>query len=591
MKLLFVAKDFYQYAGGGEICLKTFLNLFTKEKHFCKLITENQVDEKRVRKLNKYLETIAVPESQLEKEVLDQVNSFKPDFIGGQHYWGIKALARIRNIQIPKIFFLKIINFLEDTPEREFFRLYPLDLIVANSKYSQIMLLKSLGLKSLLSYPLINTNQYLTKTNSKKYITVVNYKKEKGRDILRKIARLLPEQKFLAVRSWEKMTNKGILRENNVTVIGPVKDMRQVYRQTKLLLAPSLLKETFGRVILEAAINGIPVIASNVGGQHEALGEGGILVDNYQNAQTWARLIKKFDERNYYQKISLLAKKRAQKYDYLKECQIVVKTMEELLVQRNKFINKSKIKTKYLFYRLKRFIYFKTKALKTFFKTDPLREIFKFLLLKTKVSTIPASIDFGFDRGGPVDRYYIEKFLKKNKNYIKGRVLEIGDDRYTKKFGDKVVFSDILNVNYDEEGSTVIDDLDKMRNLRKNYYDCFICTHVYPCIFDVQKAVENSLTILKKGGVLLLTVPGICPISLDDYRKWGVYWSFTDMAVKQLLNKVILKKDYQIEIFGNLKAATSFLYGYSWKELPKKDLDKKDIRYQIVIAALVKKNF
>src|SRR3954471_21782846 len=49
--------------------------------------------------------------------------------------------------------------------------------------------------------------------------------------------------------------------------------------------------------------------------------------------------------------------------------------------------------------------------------------------------TTPLSRHFGFDRGTPVDRYYIESFLAENAGAIRGRTLEIGDDEYTHRFG------------------------------------------------------------------------------------------------------------------------------------------------------------
>jgi glycosyltransferase involved in cell wall biosynthesis len=50
-------------------------------------------------------------------------------------------------------------------------------------------------------------------------------------------------------------------------------------------------------------------------------------------------------------------------------------------------------------------------------------------------STRPISLDFGFDRGTPVDRYYVEGFLARHASDIRGRVLEIGDASYSRRFG------------------------------------------------------------------------------------------------------------------------------------------------------------
>jgi len=65
----------------------------------------------------------------------------------------------------------------------------------------------------------------------------------------------------------------------NVTNGGFYHDMREFYRQIKVLLVPSLVPEGFPRIILEAAANGIPAIANNTGGIPEALGESGVLID------------------------------------------------------------------------------------------------------------------------------------------------------------------------------------------------------------------------------------------------------------------------------------------------------------------------
>jgi hypothetical protein len=60
----------------------------------------------------------------------------------------------------------------------------------------------------------------------------------------------------------------------------------------------------------------------------------------------------------------------------------------------------------------------------------------------------PISRTFGFDRATPVDRYYIERFLAENAGDIRGRVLEIGDNAYTVRFGGaRVERSDIMHVD------------------------------------------------------------------------------------------------------------------------------------------------
>src|SRR6185503_497384 len=59
----------------------------------------------------------------------------------------------------------------------------------------------------------------------------------------------------------------------------------------------------------------------------------------------------------------------------------------------------------------------------------------------------PISSGWGSERGQPIDRYYIERFLTTHTRDIQGHVLEIGDNNYTRKFGgDQVTQSDVLHV-------------------------------------------------------------------------------------------------------------------------------------------------
>src|SRR5262249_20325346 len=77
----------------------------------------------------------------------------------------------------------------------------------------------------------------------------------------------------------------------NVTLLGPVADMRTVYARTALLLVPSQVEDASPRVVLEAQVNGIPVVASAVGGIPEILGAGGVLVPPDARAEVWAEAV------------------------------------------------------------------------------------------------------------------------------------------------------------------------------------------------------------------------------------------------------------------------------------------------------------
>ena len=108
-----------------------------------------------------------------------------------------------------------------------------------------------------------------------------------------------------------------------------------------------------------------------------------------------------------------------------------------------------------------------------------------------------------------MDRYYIERFLQLNASAVRGRVLEIGDNSYTRRFGgSRVTSSDVLSVNDDNSGKTIVADLSSADNIESDTYDCIIVfTQTLQLIYDFDSALMNLHRILKPGGNLLLTVP------------------------------------------------------------------------------------
>jgi hypothetical protein len=121
------------------------------------------------------------------------------------------------------------------------------------------------------------------------FITFINPSFEKGVNVFlpmaAKAAHEHPEIKFLVVESRGRwgvaLKVLGFRAEQfpNVTVIGHQKDMRRVYANTRALLLPSTWIESGARVIAEALLNGIPIVASNTGGSAELVGAGGLILD------------------------------------------------------------------------------------------------------------------------------------------------------------------------------------------------------------------------------------------------------------------------------------------------------------------------
>jgi len=198
--------------------------------------------------------------------------------------------------------------------------------------------------------------------------------------------------------------------------------------------------------------------------------------------------------------------------------------------------------------------------------------------------TTPYSHQFGYDRGGPVDRYYIENFLQKQAHHIHGRVLEIGDNEYTLKYGgSKVEKSDVLHIEEGNAKATFVGDLSNAPQLPDNSFDCIVLTQTLHLIYEYKEALRTCYRVLKPGGVLLITVPGISHIDQGEWKKIWL-WSFTESSITKLLEDTFPGAERSVEIFGNVLVATAFLYGIGLPELKKEQMDQVDEHYQVIIT-------
>jgi SAM-dependent methyltransferase len=197
--------------------------------------------------------------------------------------------------------------------------------------------------------------------------------------------------------------------------------------------------------------------------------------------------------------------------------------------------------------------------------------------------TSPISGNFGFDRGTPIDRFYIGDFLSRWSADIKGRVLEVKDSHYTRRFGGaQVSRSDILDIDSKNPRATIVADLNAAAELPDDQFDCILLTQTLQFVYSFDAAVRDLHRSLKPGGVLLMTVPGLTPLRT---RRMDWYWSFTDLAVQRLLSKHFDPAQLQLTTYGNLLSATAFLYGVSSEELRAAELAFSDPDYQVIVAA------
>jgi peptidoglycan/xylan/chitin deacetylase (PgdA/CDA1 family)/glycosyltransferase involved in cell wall biosynthesis len=190
----------------------------------------------------------------------------------------------------------------------------------------------------------------------------------------------------------------------------------------------------------------------------------------------------------------------------------------------------------------------------------------------------PLSTFWGVDRGTAVDRYYINKFLDKNRLDVHGHVLEIKDGGYTSQFGDnRVEKGDVLDIDPANPSATIIADLTKADGIPSDTYDCFILTQTLHIIYDVKNALAHAYRLLKPGGVLLCTLPSTCRVNCEDGGlDAGDYWRFTEASVRRLFAEVFPPAAFEVSVHGNVKACVAFLEGLSAEEIAPDVLDHTD---------------
>jgi SAM-dependent methyltransferase len=197
----------------------------------------------------------------------------------------------------------------------------------------------------------------------------------------------------------------------------------------------------------------------------------------------------------------------------------------------------------------------------------------------------PVSRIFGFERGKPVDRWYIERFLAAHATDVRGRVLEVAETTYTQWYGgDDVTRSDVLHAAPGNPAATVVGDLVTGEGLPRDAFDCFVMTQTLQVIWDVAAAVRGTRDLLAPDGVLLATVPGISQISREDRRDWGDWWRFTSDSVRRLFEEAYGPENIEVEAHGNVLSSACFLYGFAAEELTEAELAHNDPDFELLMT-------
>jgi GT2 family glycosyltransferase/SAM-dependent methyltransferase len=195
----------------------------------------------------------------------------------------------------------------------------------------------------------------------------------------------------------------------------------------------------------------------------------------------------------------------------------------------------------------------------------------------------PHSRVWGLDRGRPIDRYYIERFLGGHAASIRGDVLEVKDAGYTVRFGTEVRSSAVIDIATHNPEATLVADLSEPEALPEGRFDCFILTQTAHIIYEIHEVLRNARRALAPGGAVLATLPCVSRI---DYEA-GVdsdFWRLTPPSARRLFEDAFGAGNVEVEAYGNVLACTAFLQGLAVEELTPDELDHQDPYFPLIVG-------
>jgi glycosyltransferase involved in cell wall biosynthesis len=256
------------------------------------------------------------------EDVLDQcMEAFRPDVIWSNSLLSLPILQDARGRGLPALWYIHDCRCKPDDLREA----AKLDVhIVACSNFIRDKVRQVSGVEcEAVVYPLITEGDYQVERTSAHFVTLINPRPVKGYEIFLRLAPLLPDIPFLVVESWplgpERVKVEAALAKlGNVRFVRQLADMREIYAQTRILLVPSVMEEGGPRVAREAQLNRIPVLGSPRGTVPEMIGDGGRVIGDYENAQSWAIAIRALlDDTRTYQALSDAAFENAHRHDLM----------------------------------------------------------------------------------------------------------------------------------------------------------------------------------------------------------------------------------------------------------------------------------
>lgn len=173
---------------------------------------------------------------------------------------------------------------------------HPSLLYIANSPFTADRLRALAGIEAIVLPPFIQPHRYIAPETGNR-VLFVNPAQIKGIETTLRLVEAHPDIPFTIIESWnipdgwrDHLINRcrGF---RNLEWLPPTRSMAEIFARTRLLLMPSLWEEAYGRTVVEAQLNGIPVIASNRGALPDTVGDGGVILDVHAPIEDWESVL------------------------------------------------------------------------------------------------------------------------------------------------------------------------------------------------------------------------------------------------------------------------------------------------------------
>jgi SAM-dependent methyltransferase len=198
----------------------------------------------------------------------------------------------------------------------------------------------------------------------------------------------------------------------------------------------------------------------------------------------------------------------------------------------------------------------------------------------------PVSDCYGYDRGTPIDRHYIDRFLTHHAEHICGHVLEVKDDTYARRFGGDRVEVTVVDNDHPNPRATLHADIADSRALPGATFDCILLTQTLQLIARPAAVLRNLEQALRRDGALLLTAPTVGRISPS--AAGSDHWRITPVGLARLFAET-WSGPTTITSYGNFRAYLGALIGEAAEELTITELDELDPRYPLIACAVAQR--